>query len=69
MDVGEPLNMNLHRADNLKSKSKAQVQVWADDWVFIRIGFSNQPLSQPAGKVSKKQNTAVYHKTKVVSIY
>ena len=40
---------------NPKSKSKVQVQVWADDWVFIKIRFSNHPPDQPAGNVLKKQ--------------
>ena len=33
---------------NTKSKSKVKVQVQTDDWVFIKIGFSNHP--QPATK-------------------
>ena len=64
---------------NPKSKSKVQVQVWADDWVFIKIKFSNQPPSpflpsspashlatQQAGKVSKKQDTAINPKQKLL---
>ena len=47
---------------NPKSKSKVQVQT--DDWVFIKIRFSNHPAShpQPPGKVSKKQDRAILPK-------
>ena len=55
---------------NLKLKS--EVQVKADDWVLIKIRFSNQPAShlhphpqpasQPPGKVSKKQDRAILPK-------
>ena len=45
---------------NPKSKSKVQVQVRADDWVFIKIRFSNHP--QQPGKVSKKQDRAILPK-------
>ena len=51
---------------NPKSKSKVQVQVLADDWVFIKIRFSNHPVTQPPdqppGKVSKKQDRAILPK-------
>ena len=32
---------------NPKLKSKVQVEVQADDWVLIKIGFSNHPASHP----------------------
>ena len=46
---------------NPKSKSKVQVQVQTDGWVFIKIRFSNHPL----GKVSKKQDKAIYPEQKL----
>ena len=56
--------IELHTLTN--SKSKVQVQVWADDWVFIKIRFSNHPASQPAShparKVKKKQDRALHAK-------
>ena len=36
-----------------KSKSKVQVQVLADNWVFIKNSFSNQPTHPPTRKVSE----------------
>ena len=47
-------------------KSKSEVQVEVDDWVFIKITFSNHPPPPPPGKVSKKQYTAIYPKLKVL---
>ena len=37
-----------------------------DDWVFIEMEFSNEPPTHPAtvGKVSKKQDRAIYPKQK-----
>ena len=46
-----------------KWKSKVQVKVKANDGVFIKIGFSSQPA--PAGKVSKKKDTAIDPKEKL----
>ena len=53
-------------------KSKSKVKVRADDWVFIKIRFSNHPASHlatqpppashPPGKVSKKQDRAILPK-------
>ena len=37
----QTIHMCLGKLTNPKSKSKVQVQVWADDWVFIKIRFSN----------------------------
>ena len=57
---------SVTKLTNPKSKSEVQVQVWADDWVFIKIRFSNQPATHPAshppGKVSKKQDRAILPK-------
>ena len=39
---------------NPKSKSKVQVQVQTDDWVFIKIRFSNHPATQPPTRKSFK---------------
>ena len=48
----------------LSRSPKSEVQVEVDDWVFIKITFSNHP--PPPGKVSKKQYTAIYPKLKVL---
>ena len=42
-----------------QSKSKVQVQVWADDWVFIKIRFSNQPPSRPPSHPGKFQRSKI----------
>ena len=44
----------LYFLTNPKSKSKVQVQVQADDWVFIKIRFSNHPASHP-GKFQRSK--------------
>ena len=65
-----PMAMNTFvMLTNLKLKSKVQVQVQTDNWVFIKIGFSNHPASQPhpaTGKVSKKRDTVIYPKEKLL---
>ena len=38
---------------NPKSKSKVQVQVQADDWVFFKIEFSNHPVTRESFKEAK----------------
>ena len=40
---------------NPKSKSKVQVQVQTDEWVFIKIRFSNHPASHPPTRESFKE--------------
>ena len=50
----------------LSRSPKSEVQVEVDDWVFIKITFSNHPPPPPPGKVSKKQYTAIYPKLKVL---
>ena len=50
-------------------KSESKVQVKFDDWVFIRIIFSNHLITQTpttTGIVKKKQYTAIYPKQKVL---
>ena len=44
-----------------QSKSKVQVQVWADDWVFIKIRFSNHPASRES---LKRSETELYFQNK-----
>ena len=58
--------MFVTKVDNTVDKPKVQVQFKTDDWVFINIGFSNHPASQPPGKVSKKQDTVIYPKQKLL---
>ena len=65
---------NCLQLTNPKSKSKVQVQVWADDWVFIKIRFSNQPATHPPSRPATRESfkEARYSnisKTKVVGIY
>ena len=50
-------------------KLKYKVKVKVDDWVFIKITFSNHPATHPAGKVSKKQDTAIYQVLQILTIY
>ena len=58
-----PMAMNTFvMLTNFKLKSKVQVQVQTDDWVFIKIGFSNHPPQATPGKFSKKQDTVIYPK-------
>ena len=45
--LGAEVKPLTRKLTNPKSKSKVQVQVQTDDWVFIKIGFSNHP-PQPA---------------------
>ena len=49
----------MRELTNPKSKSKVQVQVRADDWVFIKIRFSNHPTSHPAGHPGKFQRSKI----------
>ena len=51
------------KIENPKSKSQAQVQVRADDWVCIKSDF---PTIRPAGKVSKKQDKVIYPNQKLL---
>ena len=63
-------DINLSFLTNPKSKSKVQVQVKTDDWVFIKIRFSNRPASQPATReIFKESRYSNMSKAKVVSIY
>ena len=48
--------ITIEKLTNPKSKSKVQVQVWADDWVFIKIRFSNQPPGHPATQPATRES-------------
>ena len=62
--------LNFRILTNPNSKSKVKVEVWADDWVFIKIRFSNQSPTQPASRESFKEARCInISKTKFVSIY
>ena len=49
---------------NPKSKSKVQVQVQTDDWVFIKIRFSNHPAGQPHPGKFQRSNIQQYIQNK-----
>ena len=55
---------------SLNSFDKPSVEVQSpsptDDWVFIKIRFSNPPAGRPPGKVSKKQDRAILPKYKLL---